>query len=189
MLRDCLPLFPTPPCGIGSDLQTTWQHRPAQATPGVVSIPREQWRAFFYGKTTLPQALIAADEAGAPAISPELLALLLPGTVEDAARRSTCPLSLGFGASALSACPRSDPHADASVPSIITLSVQPGASQCASFAPNRFDLWTGLAAWCRATAGAAVGYRSSGLFGWPRLAWSACPPTPAAVAPEEEEKS
>jgi pimeloyl-ACP methyl ester carboxylesterase len=174
--------------GIGNDMETTWQHWASQFQHGCVSIPREQLRSFFYGSMDIPRELIDADEAEAMPIPLGLLAFMLPGAVQDAARRITCPLFLGFGESDIIACPRSDPQAYASASSI-TLYVQRGASHCANFAPNRFDLWTGLAAWCRATVVAAHGYRSPGLFGWPLSAWSASTPTPAAEPSKEEEES
>lgn len=168
-------------------MEIAWQHWTAPATPGVVSIPHEYLRAVFYGRTTIPRNLIDADEAGVSSLPSALLALMLPEAVENAARLITCSLFPGFGASAGNAWPRSDPHACALVSSL-TLDVQPEAPHCASCALNRFDLWMGLAAWCRTTAGAAIGYHSSGLSGRPRPAWSRCPPTPAAAAPEEEEE-
>jgi hypothetical protein len=173
--------------GIGSDMETMWQHWASLAEQGCVRIPREQLRSFFYGSMDIPPELLVVDEIEATPIPLGLLSLMLPGAVREAARTLTCPLFLGFGESDIIACPHSDPQAYA-LASSISLYVQRGASHCANFASNRFDLWTGLAAWCRATAVAANGYRSPGLFGWPLATWSASTPMPAAAPSKEEEE-
>jgi pimeloyl-ACP methyl ester carboxylesterase len=153
---------------VGSDLATTWSAWLSQAQHGMVSLPREHMRPFFYGKVAFPPELITIDEAEAVPVPLGLLALMQPGFVKVAASTLTCPLFLGFGESDITMCPRSDPQAYTSATSI-TLYVQPGASHCANFAPNRVTLWETIAAWCRSTSVIDKGYRSPGLFGWPPL--------------------
>jgi hypothetical protein len=151
------------------DMETIWQEWLSQAHMGLITLPREHLRPFFYGTMALPPELIAVDEADAVPIPLGLLALMRPDAVREAARKLTCPLFLGCGASSdITACPHSDPLAYQSATSI-TLYVQPDAAHCANFAPTRTALWHELAAWCRTQAVLALGYRSPGLFGWPHL--------------------
>jgi hypothetical protein len=160
-------------------METTWQEWLSQAVAGLITLPREPLRPFFYGTKALPPELLVVDEADAVPIPLGLLSLMRPNAVREAARTLICPLFVGFGESDITACPRSDPPAYESAMSI-TLYVQPDASHCTNFAPTRTALWKELAAWCRAQAVLALGYRSPGLFGWPQL------PLPTGASTEQD---
>jgi pimeloyl-ACP methyl ester carboxylesterase len=164
--------------GMGG-METIRQAWLSQADAGLITLPREYLRPFFYGETDIPPELIEVDEADAVPIPLGLLSLMRPNAVREAARTLTCPLFVGFGESDITACPRSDPAAYESAMSI-TLYVQPDASHYTNFAPTRTDLWKELASWCRAQAVLALGYRSPGLFGWPHL------PLPTGASTEQD---
>lgn len=106
----------------------------------------------FFSSSSVPDALIAADEADAVPIPLGLLAVMQDAVIARAARRIACPLLLAFGGAVdVTDLPHAEPAAYPAACSI-TLVVVPGAAHCATFEPGRVTLWQQMAAWAGAQA-------------------------------------